>query len=199
MLDETTSCAYGANAGTLRVVSSPAHRSCGRMPRWHVVATIPGHAIAAEAALSADGWRVYHPLHLNRSAGRPARIMSLFVNYMFVQFDPDSTDWPRICHTQFVQSLLGTRGRPLPVPVGVIEALQARTSARRIVDDPLSPEVWKNIPTGAAVNVVEGPLAGLVGSVTRLSARGRCSVLLRLLGRECVMDIAPQSLAVAAA
>lgn len=179
------------------MVSSPARRSCGRMPRWHVVASVPGHALAAEAALSADGWRVYHPLHLTRSAGHPPRIVSLFSNYQFVQFDPDSTDWPRICHTQFVQALLGTRGHPLPVPVGVVEQLQARTSARRIVDDPLSPEAWKNIPTGAAVSVVEGPLAGLVGSVTRLSAKGRCSVLLSLLGRECVMDIAPQSLAVA--
>jgi transcription antitermination factor NusG len=197
MLDESTDCGYGANSGTSQPPFLPARRSCGGLPRWHVVATVPGRAIVAEAALSADGWRVYHPLHLQRTAGHPSRIVSLFSNYMFVFVDTSDCDWPRINRTRFVAGLLPAPARPAPVPLGVVEQLQARTSARRIVDDPLSPEAWQHISLGASVSVVEGPLAGLLGSVTRLSARNRCSVLLSLLGRECVMDLPAQALAVA--
>lgn len=196
MLDEATHWGYGADLRTMRQPADWAHRSCGRLPRWFVVATVPGHAIAAEAALSADGWKVYHPLHLARSPGHPPRITSLFVGYLFILFEPTTCDWPRINRTRFVAGLLGTPGHPSPVPAGVVEQLQARTSDRRIVDDPLAPGAWRNIPSGAPVSVVEGPLAGLVG-VTRLSAQGRCRVLLSLLGRDVEMDIPAQALAVA--
>lgn len=195
MLDESTGWGYGAEQRTLRQPTETTNRSCGRL-RWYVVRSLAGHAVAAENALSADGWRVYHPLHLHRAAGHPSRITSLFANYMFTEIDITACDWPRICRTRFVAALLGPPGSPLPVPVGVVEQLQARTSARRIVDDPLSPEAWKNIPVGAAVAVVDGPLAGLRG-ICRMSAENRCSVLLGLLGRECVMDLPAQALAVA--
>lgn len=196
MLDESTGCGYGAGLRTVCQPADTAHRSCGRSPRWFVVASLPGHAIAAEAALSGDGWRVYHPLHLARTAGHPSRITSLFPGYLFTFLDPADCDWPRICRTRFVRALLGTPGRPSPVPAGVVEQLQARTSDRRIVDDPLSPQAWQNIPPGARVSVVDGPLAGLAG-VTRLSTQDRCRVLLSLLGRDVEMDIPAQDLAVA--
>lgn len=196
MLDETTRCGYGAEQRTLRQPTDTTNRSCGRLPRWFVVASIPGHAIAAEGALSADGWLVYHPLHLGRSPGHPPRISSLFPGYLFISIDLSACDWPRICRTPWVAALLGTPGHPTPVPVGVVEQLQARTSARRIVDDPISPEAWKNIPPGASVSVVEGPLASLRGVCT-LSAPDRCRVLLSLLGRDVEMDLPAQALAVA--
>jgi transcription antitermination factor NusG len=196
MLDESTASGYGAGMGTSWQPRPQPRRSCGRLPRWHVVAAVPGHALAAESALSADGWCVFLPLHLARRASHPPQTRPLFGPYLFIQFDPHDTDWPRICRTRFVAGLLGAPGAPAAVPPGVVEQLQARTSDRRIVDDPLAPEAWRNIPAGASVEVVEGPLASLRGLVT-LSSRDRCRVLLSLLGRECVMDLPAQALAVA--
>jgi Transcription termination factor nusG len=195
MLDETTGCGYAATERTAHQPGPTVRRSCGRLP-WFCIQTVPGMAFQAETALAADGFPIYHPLHLHRVPGRAPRIVPLFPNYLFTAFDPTDTDWPRICHTRWVRGLLGTPGHPAPVPAGVIEALQARTSDRRVVDDPLAPEAWRNIPVGASVSVVDGPLTGLRG-ICQLSAPERCSVLLSLFGREVVMDLPPQALAVA--
>lgn len=196
MVDVASKLTYGPASGTVRDTEPRALRPCGCLPRWYVVAASPGHDAAAEFALSAGGWRVYRPLCCTRSAGHPPRITSLFPGYLFVFIDTSQGFHGRICRTQFVRTLLGTRERPSPVPAGVIEHLQARTSDRRVVDDPLCPGVWQNIPPGAAVEVVDGPLASLRGIVA-LSGKGRCRVLLSLLGRECVMEIPTQALQVA--
>jgi transcription antitermination factor NusG len=146
-----------------RVVTVTA--SCGS--RWHCVRT---HAQAEHWALeelSRQRWQAYLPLHLEQR-----RIVPLFSRYLFVAFAPLHDAWGAIRHTRGVADLLcHDIGQPTPIPPGVVEDLIARTSPRRVVDDPGSapfpnPNVrrahWQNI--------------------TALSADDRNTLLLRLFG-----------------
>jgi len=190
MLDENASAGLAESRGTMRQPDDTAHRPCGRL-QWHVVSSLPNKQFAAEASLAADGWRVYHPLHLHRVRGHGLRIVSLFPGYLFVLFDVTGSDWPRICRARGVAALLGPPGRPSTVPAGLVEQLLARTSARRVVDDPLAPDGHVYLRPGASVAVLQGPLAGLEG-ICRLSAPERVQVLFQLLGRELAVELLPQ-------
>lgn len=121
------------------------------------------------------GFRVYLPLHLARYDSRPreAHIVPLWQGYLFVKFDVSADDWHRILRARGIGGIIGNiaTGRPIPLAEGVIEELIGRTSARRIVDDP-----------GA-----NPPLVGVERAhwhdITRLPAKARTELLLRLFGR----------------
>jgi transcription antitermination factor NusG len=156
----------------------PAPMSCG-CHRWHCLLTKHGQHALAERTLAQDGWRTYFPLHLDR---HNSRIGPLFGQYAFVAFDPSNDQWPRIYGARGVFTILSRDRRPLPLPVGLIEDLQARTSARRIVDDPGERPEASRIRAGASGTVVQGPWAGWGGLCT-LSRRDRLTLLLSAFGR----------------
>ncbi len=161
----------------------------GRLPRWHCIATNYGQQFLAETAVSADGWRTYFPLHLDR---RSDRIGPMFPGYGFVEFDANADDWPRICRARGVYQLLGRTGKPTPLPVGQVEALQERTSARRIVDDPGVD--WSRararVSPGERGRVVDGPLTGWEGLCTQ-SGQARVRLLLTLFGTQREVEFKP--------
>lgn len=152
------------------------HLGCGRLERWFCVATNAGQHFLAEQELSADKWRCFFPLHFERDT---RRIVPMFAGYGFVEFDPHATDWPRICRTRGVYRLLGEAGRPRALPVGLIEGLQARTSSRRIVDDP--GESWGEMQPGERGRVIDGPFKDWEG-VCDMTATGRVWLLLGMFG-----------------
>jgi transcription antitermination factor NusG len=163
-------------------------KSCGRLRDWHVVEALAGKPFTAERALAAAGWDVFHPLHLQRTLRHPDKIVPLFPGYLFVLFGLED-DWPRICHTEAVRCLLGPPGKPSPVPMAAINDLQARTSARRIVDDPLTPGAPPYGP-GARLAVRSGPFAGLSG-VCAMAAADRIMLMLSMFGRDVPVALAP--------
>lgn len=155
---------------------------------WFCIATKYGQQFLAEAALAENGWHPYFPLHLNR---RTRQIEPLFPGYGFTAIDLDDPHWPRIYRTYGVYTVLGWNRRPAPLPVGVIEDLQARTSARRVVDDPGQTPGASYMAVGAAGSVLEGPLAGFSGVCTR-SRRDRLTMLLSLFGRQVETEFHPR-------
>ena len=138
---------------------------CGS--RWHCVRT---HAQAEHWALdelTRQRWLAYLPLHLDNR-----RIVPLFSRYLFVAFAPLQDAWGAIRHTRGVAELLcHDIGQPSAVPPGVVEDLIARTSPRRIVDDP-----------GSAPFPNPQPQRARWQNITSLSADARTALLLRLFG-----------------
>lgn len=138
-------------------------------PKWHCVWTLPAREHLALQALTEQGWTTYLPLHWER---RHCRIVPLFRRYLFCLFDAQHDAWGPVRHSRGVADLIRhDDGQPTPIPPGIVEDLQARTSPRGIVDDPGSapfpnPNVrrahWQNI--------------------TALSADARNTLLLRLFG-----------------
>jgi transcription antitermination factor NusG len=163
----------------------------GHSPEWHVVATTYGRQFQAENELAAAGWTVFCPLHLQRRIRHPDKIIPLFSNYVFVAWSLDS-DWGAVRRVRHVWHVLQSEpGRPCVVPPGVIEELQRRSSARRIVDDPLvTPPNYK---PGTKLVVKRGPLVGLEG-VCSMNQGARVRLLFDLLGKEMTADFAPLDL-----
>jgi len=149
----------------------------GCRPAWFVVVITSGQMALAEAALRADHWPCLFPLHVERHGSKRGTIVPLFPGYAFVEFSLADDHWPELYRTTGVLTVLSNNRKPTPLPTGFVDDLLARTSPRRIVDDPLITDL---LP-GAAVSVLRGPLAGLAG-VVQLSAKNRCSVLLEALG-----------------
>ena len=163
----------------------------GRNDNWFCIATNWGQDALAEAALTADHWRVYRPLHLRR---RDRKIEPLFPGYLFVALDLHDSDWPRVCRARGVYRILGRPGHPQPLPTGVIENLIARTSARRVVDDPGQDASVVYLHPGDHAHVLSGPLAGFSGICT-VSRETRIRLLLNLFGRPSEVEFSPQAVA----
>lgn len=146
--------------------------SSGRRPsgaRWHCVWAIPAREHLALQTLTEQGWSAYLPLHWDRHHG----IVPLFRRYLFCQFDPMRDPWGPIRHSRGVADLIRhDDGQPTAVPHGVVEDLIARTSPRRIVDDP-----------GSAPFPNPTPQRAHWQNITALSATARNALLLRLFGR----------------
>ncbi len=146
------------------------------------------------------GFETYLPLHLTRRATDRRAIVPLFPRYLFVRLYPDSP-WGEILRhagrttTGAVAGIIRhAPDRPTPLPPGVVEHLQSRTSERGVVDDP--GDAPARIPHGAHVTVTEGPMAGLAGIVT-MSSAARCNILCQLLGREVAVSVDPRHLTAA--
>lgn len=155
--------------------------SCGSRsgPRWFVAITHPRQEKRAKEQIENQDFPVYLPMWLTGP---------LFPRYLFVAFDPDKDPWGAIINTRGIMALIRhAPSRPTPVPDGVVEYLESRTSSRGIVDDPGEAKA-RILPVGTAVSVLGGGLAGLQGIVTK-SAAERCAVLIRLMGREITASV----------
>jgi transcriptional antiterminator RfaH len=149
--------------------------------RWYVVRTLPHREGKARMQLEAQGFRTFLPRHTRtvRHARRLTKVSApFFPRYLFVALDLDRDPWRSVNGTFGVASLLMVNGRPMAVPVGVVESLAAQCGA----DGNLSLE--ESIAIGQRVRILEGPFAELVGQLARFDAGGRVQVLLRLLGGE---------------
>lgn len=129
------------------------------------------------------GVRVYLPLHIepihpHGFDRRPKwHITPLFMGYLFGQWSAADDARP-ILRARGIGGIISdpTTGRPAPLPEGAIEELLAKTSARRVVDDPAD-------DPALPIEPVERPHWQ---DITRLSGRERSDLLLRLFGREDV-------------
>src|SRR2546429_6586765 len=127
--------------------------------RWFVVHTLPKSEWKAELHLGAQGFRTFQPQI--RKTIRHARQLKtvrapLFPRYLFVILDLDRDRWLSVRSTVGVSRLIAHRdGRPIPVPIGVAEALIERsegTLTRLDID----------LTQGQEVRILSGPFADLV-------------------------------------
>lgn len=165
--------------------------------RWYAVQTEPRREIWVGSELRAAGFESFLPLCRQRvtharSRSRPEKFETrpLFPTYLFTRFDLARDPWRDVTVTRGVIRLICNAERPVAIPVGVIEDLQARTRIAKGALE-LGPKRWR---TGQAVRVTEGPLAGHRGIYsTRLGERMR--VLLEMFGQTVPTDLPEAALA----
>jgi len=133
----------------------------------------------AEFHLAAQNYRVYWPW--STKTVRHARQLrsvkaAVFPGYMFVILDTDHDQWRSINGTFGVARIVAVHDRPSPVPDGLVEAMFERTdmNGETHLSYPFSP--------GQSVRVTTGPFSQLIGTLDRLDANGRVSVLLQIMG-----------------
>jgi transcription elongation factor/antiterminator RfaH len=147
--------------------------------RWFLAHTLPKGEWKAELHLGAQGFRTFQPQI--RKTIRHARQLktvraSLFPRYLFVVLDLERDRWLSVRSTVGVSSLFSSRdGRPVPVPVGIVEVLIERSEDSLIRLD-------SELVKGQRVRILTGPFADFVGTLDRLNAAGRVRVLLQMMG-----------------
>lgn len=163
---------------------------------WYVARTKPRQEAVAEANLVRQGFAVYLPRF--KVLKRVRRIQVLRLEPMFPQYlffrpaDENQSIAP-------VRSTIGILG---VVRFGIEPALMSpdRLDAIRSLEsrqNECSAVQLSGIQPGCRVVVVEGPLAGLDGLVSAVSAK-RVEVLMHLLGSDTRVVLAPSSLDLAA-
>ena len=147
-------------------------------PRWYAVHTLPRMETSASAHLERQGFEPFLPLRkaTRRHARRIETIRApFFPRYGFVRLDLARQRWRSVNGTTGVASLVMARDRPLPIPVGIVEALLATVTSEGVVD------LDHGFKPGDPVRLIAGPLAGQFGTLTHLDDRGRVEMLLSLI------------------
>ena len=147
--------------------------------RWFLVHTLPRSETQAQMHLAWQGFSTHVPLVLKtvRHARKLRTVRApMFPRYLFVILDLGRDRWLSIRSTVGVSSLFICGDRPIPVPVGIVEAIIERTDESNLtrLDDGLA--------TGQPVRILTGPFADLVGTLERLDEAGRVRVLLDMMG-----------------
>jgi transcriptional antiterminator RfaH len=146
--------------------------------RWFLVNSQPKSERKAQWHLGAQGFRTFLPQFqkTTRHARKLATAMTpLFPGYLFIALDLKRDRWLSVRSTIGVSRLFTQDGRPVPVPVGIVESLIAHSDGNLTrLDD--------GLVEGQAVRILFGPFSDLVGTLARLDATGRVQVLLQMMG-----------------
>lgn len=153
-------------------------------PRWFVVECRHQREREAKKNLVAQGFDAYLPMRLcpRKDSRHPAT--PFFPHYLFIRFDPNITQWMKICSTEGVHALIvNGQGKPQAVADGLIERVKGLEidgvihvlgTAKR------SEPVFK---AGDKVTVTAGPFAGIEGLVRIVHDNDRATVMLGLVAR----------------
>jgi transcriptional antiterminator RfaH len=153
---------------------------------WYVVATKPQSEALASRSIARLGFQCYAPtmpvtLRCARKGTETVVQKPTFPHYLFVPFDAVRDPWPRIASAFGVSRILTTGApswSPLRLPKGFVERLMMA-----MPDSAARPNVVM-FQVGDEVTVQGGPFDGVMARIATLDRRGRCSLLLRILGGE---------------
>jgi transcription elongation factor/antiterminator RfaH len=147
--------------------------------RWFLAHTQPKSECKAELHLGAQGFRTYLP-QIQKTIRHARQLKTvrapLFPRYLFVILDLERDRWLSVRSTVGVSRLLATQdGRPVPVPIGIVESLieQCNGNVTRLDT---------GLVKGQPVRILSGPFADFVGTLERLDEAGRVQVLLEMMG-----------------
>jgi len=164
-----------------RAVSDP---RCA--PLWYVVRTRSRHEKTVRDQLAGREVETFLPVVERWSRWKDRRkkvAFPLFPGYCFARFS--LVERLRILNLVGVANLVGTCGRPEPVPDVEIEAIQ------RLARTTLQYDPHPFLVEGMDVEVVRGPLAGVRGKLLRKDRVTRLVLAVTLIHQAAVVEIHP--------
>ena len=146
--------------------------------RWFAAYTRRGKEIDVERRFDEQGFECFLP-KIEKSVIRnrhpePTEV-AFFPSYIFVTFDPKRDCWHPINRTYGMNWLIMQGERPVPVPRGMIEQLQAMTDEKGIL------RFGGDLEVGDKVRIMNGPFADMIGRVARLDGKHRVQVLIEMM------------------
>lgn len=149
------------------------------MSRWYAIHTKPRQEETALAHLERQGFDCHLPRARERRRARHRYAMvtlPLFPRYLFARLDLATQNTAPIRSTQGVVGLVRFGLDPAPLPEGFVEQLREQD------DQGCIPELgdWQ---AGHALEVTQGPFAGLRAVFAARDGNTRVIVLMELLGR----------------
>jgi transcription antitermination factor NusG len=155
--------------------------------RWWVIHTRPRAEKSLARKLLARRLRFYLPIwrQSRRSQGRLLQShLPLFPGYVFLHADPEDRGY--VLSTRMVANFL-----PVADQGELIEDLQR---VHRLLSAGLPVEHMAALPPGAPVEVVNGILQGLTGTVVRSGRQAGVCIQVRLIGQGVLVELDPHML-----
>lgn len=153
-------------------------------PSWFAVRTRSRHEKAVVRLIEGEGLEAFLPTspRWSRWKDRKKRIdWPLFPGYCFVHVTPNLLPTVRKCTG--VVSIVSVDGRPAPIPDYEI------VSVRTLVASHLPGDPCPLIQEGALVEVMFGPLRGVVGRLLRKGSQARLILSVGLIGQGISVDV----------
>lgn len=150
-------------------------------PRWYAAQCLSHRERGAHSHLRNQNFEVFLPCRekTRRHARKIETVLRpFFPGYLFVKLDLSRDRWRSVNGTYGVASLVMNGDAPLPIPHGVVEALQRTCDTRDVI-------AWEPVlQPGQNVRILNGAFADLVGVLDSLDGAGRVRVLLNIMGGE---------------
>jgi transcriptional antiterminator NusG len=156
----------------------------GPPDRWFAVWTRSRHEQVVRTQLEEKHLPVFLPIisRWSRWKDRRKKIdVPLFPGYVFARFDP--SERLDVLKCTGVVSIVSFNGEPAPVPDHEIEGIRA------LVESTLPYDPCPTIKTGARVEVVHGPLRGVIGRLTRKGSQSRLVLSVDLIGQAVSVQV----------
>ncbi len=148
------------------------------MHSWFAIWTRSRHEKVVEEQLDARNIEVFLPTvtRWSRWKDRKKQVTwPLFPGYCFARFEP--ADTLPILKCPGVVSIVSIAGVPAPIPEYEVEGI------RRLVASELRFDPCPFVREGMMVEVVHGPLAGVIGRLVKKGAHARLILAVELVGR----------------
>src|SRR5512142_513597 len=148
------------------------------MTNWYAVWTRSRHEQVVREQIELKGVEVFLPTitRWSRWKDRKKKIdWPLFPGYLFVRLDPQETLPVRACTG--VVSIVSFEGKPMPIPDFEIDGI------RRLIDSDLQFDPCPFVREGDRVEVVHGPLKGVIGRLVRKGPHARLVLSVDLIAQ----------------
>lgn len=154
------------------------------MPEWYAIWTRSRHEQVVREQLEKKGYEAFLPTitRWSRWKDRKKKIdWPLFPGYCFARFNP--RDRLPILKCSGVVSIISFEGEPAPIPEREIDGI------RQLVESDLAYDPCPLIREGMQVEVVHGPLKGVVGRLVRKNEKARLVLSVDLIGQAVSVEV----------
>jgi len=152
--------------------------------RWYALWTRSRHEQVVREQLEQKHVEAFLPTvtRWSRWKDRKKKIdWPLFPGYCFAQFDPDNA--LSILKCSGVVNIVSVEGKPAPIPEYELDSI------RLLVHSDLQFDPCPLIHEGMMVEVIHGPLKGVVGRLLRKGAHARLMLAVDLIGQAVSVEV----------
>ncbi|MBA3987701.1 MAG: transcription/translation regulatory transformer protein RfaH [Idiomarina sp.] len=154
------------------------------MVKWYLLQCKPRQEARAQMHIENQGYQTCLPkVTLQKTLrGKRQRVEeALFPGYLFIEIDIQSANFNAIRSTRGVVGFVRFGGVPSVVPNAVIEQFQRLAATPQVLQSELS--------AGNAVEVTDGPFAGLAAVYQMPKGSDRCLILIDMMGKQQQLEI----------
>ena len=165
-----------------RVASQPAGSDAASP--WFAIHTRSRHEKTVHGELTRNGLEAFLPTIARWSRWKDRRKKvdwPLFPGYCFARFDTSAS--LAVLKCAGVVTIVSTEGRPAPISAREIDGI------RKLVSSELQYDPCPLIKEGTMVEVVAGPLRGVVGRLVRKGAHARLILSVDLIGQAVSVEV----------
>jgi transcription antitermination factor NusG len=156
----------------------------GTYPSWFALQVVPGSERRTELALEYKGYQVYVPMRtVRRQWSDRAKVLEspLFSGYIFCRIHGPTLG--KIISTPKIVRIVSFGGQPCPIIDEEIEALRQLTALGN------SPQPHPFVAIGERVQIIEGPLAGVIGILEQFRGKQRLVISVEAIMKSMSVEV----------